>query len=89
MIEKDATLDEEDALHQLPDKMVENDMDFIETDEVEKISTIAEKRMRVISLQSLASTGACSKIVSNFVNSKSRRIISSTEKFLVYCICSL
>lgn len=76
LIEKDAVLDQEDALFQHPVPIDEDGLDLIDVEE-ERISTAAEKRMKVISLQSVPSSGACRKIIKNFANSKFRRIISN------------
>ena len=73
LVEKDAMLDDEDNLDY---KHTNNEQEGAPADE-ERISTMADKRMHVISLHSLSSTTSCERIVRNFVKSKTRRIISS------------
>jgi hypothetical protein len=72
--EKDAMLDDEDNLDF---NQANEEVEGNPEDEDERISTMADKRMHVISLQSLPSTTSCTRVVKNFVKSKTRRIISS------------
>eukprot|EP00026_Physarum_polycephalum_P000017 Phypoly_transcript_00017.p1 GENE.Phypoly_transcript_00017~~Phypoly_transcript_00017.p1 ORF type:complete len:3587 (+),score=621.73 Phypoly_transcript_00017:1211-10762(+) len=70
LMEKDAMLDDEDNLDFEQPNLGEE-----QEDDDERISTMADKRMRVVSLHSLASTTACARLVKNFAKSKTRRIL--------------
>lgn len=70
LVERDRLLDEEDHFN------VHRDEDDGE-EEDEMITSLVNKRLQVVSLQSVPSTRACERIVTKFIKSKTRRIVSS------------